>query len=74
MTHTDTSLTCSPARVPYLLCSALVPIKPCISAELFTFTNKAIYRVFTHCPVTNYTPVSTTITLDKQHSSTLGSL
>lgn len=35
MTHTDTSLTCSLSTIPYLLCSALLPIIPCISVALF---------------------------------------
>ena len=71
MTHTETSLTGSLSTIPYLLCSALVPITPCISAELFTWTNEAIYRVFTQWLVTNYTPVNTAIILEKQHFSTL---
>lgn len=74
MTHTDASLTCSFPTTPYLPCSALIPIIPCISAELFTLTNKAIYGVFTHGLVTNYTPARTAIILDKQKSFTLASL
>lgn len=41
---------------------SLVPIIPCILIELFTSTNKAIDRVFTHRLVTNYTPGSNAIT------------
>lgn len=62
------------STMPYLSCSALAAIIPLLSAECFTWTNKAIYGVFTHWLVTNYTPASSVSVQDKQHSSTLASL
>lgn len=62
------------ATKPYLSCSAPAAIIPPLSAERFTWTNKAIYGVFTHWLVTNYSPASSATIQDKQHSSTLASL